>query len=63
MAKTLHSASRGPGFDPSSENRIPQAAAKSLHAMMKDPACCSEDLVQPNTYLKRYQYEKEENLF
>ena len=63
VAKTWHSPCRGPGFDPSSENQILQAAAKSLHATMKDPACCSEDLVQPNTYLKRYQYEKEENFF
>ena len=38
VAKTPHSQSRGPGFNPSSGNQIPHAATKSSHAT--NERCC-----------------------
>ena len=41
---------RGLGFDPWWRNYILQATTKKItHAATKDPACCIEDLEQPNT--------------
>ena len=44
VGKTLCSQCRGPGLNPwSGNNKILNAATKSSHATVKDPACCSED--------------------
>ena len=53
MAETPPSLHRGPRFDPWLGNWIPHAATKSLHATVKDPKCCSEDLAQPNTEVNK----------
>ena len=36
LTKTLCSQCRGPGFDPGSGNKIPQAATERSHATTKD---------------------------
>ena len=60
VAKTVNA--RSPRFDTWSGNYIPHGTTKSLYIIAKDPACCNQDLAQPNKYfLKKYSWWRNAN--